>query len=458
VNINKITLFGLILILLALIFPVISTGSLALLDLLGTDSLHTEGKYIKNATGEVFVPKGVNYADFIDSPDGHWHLSTGEQLWSTWNPTAAQQNLDVMQDWGVNTVRTLATVEWWDSNTNDFRGHIKDWITWSGERDIYVVFGFWRVSGSGVRVSQPYPPYTTLAEDNAIIATPEDFVNVWQSVASELKNYPNVLFNLWNEPTGDAVWFSTAQQCIDAIRATGAENLIVIEGDTGVLPDAWNNPSRWSLKWIEDYPLTGSNLVYSPHMYWSPDDWGLNWPDMSYDSLVEGYGTDCLFDYTLNNLSKPLYVGEIGANLWYSGDNLVKELEWFSNSLKFLDSRGIGYTAWTWRQPGQMYFLFDYGANFPPSDMGEIVKADMLQLPETTPTPIVQPTPTITTPTPLPSTSPSPSLINSTDQTSAAFNFITQIPSEYGMQIWQLGLGTIGIGMICFGEKNKRKK
>lgn len=346
-------------------------------------TIHTDGRYVKDSDGVTVTLKGVNFAQFIDYANGNWiQKSSGNIVWNTWDTTNAQAALDAMKSWGCNCVRTLATVQWWTENTDNFRQHIKDWIAWADQRGLYVVLNFWRVSGASTCI-YPVPPFNTDANDNAILGSEQAFIDFWASVASELKDYPNVLFSLWNEPNGDqgatpANWMSTAQKCITAIRATGAQNLVVVQWGYNILPTTYQNPSPWSLDWIENYPLTGSNILYSTHLYWAPTD--QNWSDMTYESLKNGYGNNCLINHVLNDLGKPLWIGEIGANLWwgapqYPPENLRDELMWFGNALKWFNEIGVGYAGWGWltQNQGQAYYLLVAEPDFPPSDAGKIL-------------------------------------------------------------------------------------
>lgn len=196
----------------------------------GAHPLHIQGRYVRDDLERQVVLRGVNQARFIDTPYGDWLRPDGLIVWANWDANVASANLDAMESWGVNIVRTLATIEWWANNTGNHRQIIKDWIALAAARGIYIDYGFWRVTGAGTAVGQPYPPY---CETNNFIKNETDFVELWRGIANELKGYPNVLFELWNEPGGNATtWFDVVQRCITAIRSTGATNLIVVQWET----------------------------------------------------------------------------------------------------------------------------------------------------------------------------------------------------------------------------------
>lgn len=98
-------------------------------------------------------------------------------------------------------------------------------------------------------------------------------VNFWSQVASKFKGNPLVAFGLYNEPHGisNKVWLDGGillhapipyraagmQQLYDAVRATGAQNLVMASG----------------LGWARSFPnpkLSGYNIVYSVHAYTCP--------------------------------------------------------------------------------------------------------------------------------------------------------------------------------------------
>ncbi|KLD80123.1 cellulase [Xanthomonas hyacinthi DSM 19077] len=67
------------------------------------------------------------------------------------------------------------------------------------------------------------------------------FSDLWQRLALEFKNDNAVVFGLMNEPNNisPALWASAAQAAVDAIRATGARNLILVPGAL------WSGAHSW---------------------------------------------------------------------------------------------------------------------------------------------------------------------------------------------------------------------
>lgn len=67
------------------------------------------------------------------------------------------------------------------------------------------------------------------------------FIDLWKRLAAKFGDPSVVVFGLMNEPfkVPIAQWASTAQQTVDAIRKTGAENLILVSGGR------WSGVHEW---------------------------------------------------------------------------------------------------------------------------------------------------------------------------------------------------------------------
>jgi len=312
--------------------------------------LHVEGRNIKNSLGEIVVLRGVNKHGFEDDPRGHWQRFDGGISYNTFDTNIVAANLDAMRSWGINFVRSYSTVQFWVENTGNHRQIIKEYASLAAQCGIYLLYSFWHILPTAGQTGAPYPPY---CENNPYLNSSADFVELWRSIAIELKDYPNILFELWNEPLGDKeIWFNTVQQCIIAIRSTGATNLIVVQWDYGLWANL-NYPNVGSkMDWVQQYSLndTTGNIVYSTHIY---RDGGVHYSEPSYvycwtyDDMLKGLQI-CLVDYVINTLNKPILVGEIGPNMWRTGDELTKELAFYNNTLTILNEWNISYAAFWW--------------------------------------------------------------------------------------------------------------
>lgn len=161
----------------------------------------------------------------------------------------------------------------------------------------------------------------------------------WASVAQTFKNNSSVVFDLYNEPApdhnnwrGTAAWacwrdggncsgvsFEAAgmQELVDAVRGTGATNIIMA---TGI--NHGNHVDDWLLYRPAD--PTG-NLVAGVHLY---NFNGCN-DQICWENSIAPVA-----------LQVPVVVGELGQN---------DCSHWFIDPLMgWLDAHGIGYVAWTW--------------------------------------------------------------------------------------------------------------
>jgi hypothetical protein len=341
--------------------------------------LHVEGRYIKNSLGQIIYLRGINKHGFEAYPGGAWQTPDGQYLWGTFDESVVSANLDAMKSWGLNTVRSYATAEFWVNDTSNHRQTIKRYAELLAARGMYLIYTFWRADADA---DQQFPfPSETLPNRTA-------FVDLWRSVASELKSYPNVIFSLWNEPDiGNLTdWDFAVQECINAIRDAGAYNLIIVQRDAfgynlnEPLPPVDEPPASGSTMWWvagKSYSDPLGNLVYEFHVYRGGIHKFVNDTRIDcweYDDLANGYGNYCLLNYVLNTLNKPVICGEIGPNMWATGEELQYELEFYNNSLAIFNEWGVHYTAFWW-WPTWRYAHLIPGPNYQPNQAGQILKS-----------------------------------------------------------------------------------
>lgn len=351
--------------------------------------------------GGTIILRGVNQASFLDDPNGMWNPEGGNVYsgFGIWSPDAVKYNLDGMKSWGCNVVRLHTSIQWWVENASNYRQHIKDVITWAAEREMYVIFEPFSVIGS-ISYDLPWGLYIPESQ-RSIMPDSQAFVDYYENVANELKNYPNVLFEIYNEPHEDTVgdettiaeFFSVTQQVIDAIRGVGADQIIIVQWGYNVWvnldypPPDPHNPGDYScatLHWVEDYPLNDplDNIAYSTHNYRGNfhRSGGDPYNSYTYDDIKLGLQT-CLVDYVLNTLNKPVIVGEIGASMWETGEDLTIELEYFNNSLTIYNEWNMSYIAWVWTIQAHMKhgLLQNEGAWLPPPNEAGKVLIDSMK-------------------------------------------------------------------------------
>jgi len=369
-------------------------------------ALHIDGQYMKDINGNIVVLHGVNAFAFTDAAGGYW----GGSLHNDYNSyfgdiTKLNAELDAIQRWGCNCIRLTTAAQYWIDNTGNARQIYQDFAARCAQRGIYVIIEGWNVVDSGLQVDVPYPPYNPSqdpAASAAIIGSEQDYINYMSSEAATLKGYTNVIFGMWNEPvlmssTIEANWFNVVQRAITSMRGNGSNNIILVQDGYSIFNHLANiglealpptepipYPSiQAALNWIIDYPLNGTNIAYSTHLYDSiqtQEDYGY-YPgyganNATYNEIMTGFQY-CWIQYVTQNLSKCLIIGEIGCmENEYTVSQAAQDAEYttYSNYLMALNNLSIGYVGWTFRT-GVPYPLIssDY-PNYTPSQSGLILQ------------------------------------------------------------------------------------
>lgn len=186
----------------------------------------------------------------------------------------------------------------------------------------------------------------------------------WKQVAAKYRDETHVFFDLYNEPH-DVTWaqwrdggmldvgivgderkrdepFVAAgmQQLYDAVRSTGARNLVFVGGlDWG-----------YDLTAVRQHRIQGYNIVYSTHPY----SWKHHWAEKAFFLAA----------------TEPLFMGEFG-----SGDCSTQP---YTDAIALADSLQISWASWAWY--GQAQDICKWPTvikdwNGTPTVMGEVVKA-----------------------------------------------------------------------------------
>lgn len=382
--------------------------------------LHIEGKYIKNALNQTVFLRGVNKAEFADDPDGIWMDSTA------WSDANVKAELDAMKNWGVNVVRCHFSVELWKYDVGPNSGHpaspycrisareaMKRLAQFAAEKGMYVIYDAYTVKCYWSGCDQdplPFPPYQTSPNASQVIGSVEDFVDFWRSVAREFKNYPNVIFEIWNEPCNKQSvsnktheeafmdWMNAWNLCVAAIREEGATQPVIFQWAMGVYCNLYENPETGEIyatggtsgslrlqHWLENAigNLTdpANNIIYSTHVYRPYGGTGFykfsaqekygnyGWVYEHIRSAFEYMG----FVWAQETKNVPLLIGECGCDLAFTGEEYTRELAAWNNTLSLFHEWEIHYTAFWWRNIG-MFRLHNGAPDFTPTDGAQILK------------------------------------------------------------------------------------
>jgi hypothetical protein len=285
--------------------------------------LHVDGNRIVQADGVPVTLRSVQLFGLESSPS---------------LPARAESEIDQAKAWGANTVRvSLGEQYWLPSSCSYSAGYapaldqVVHWITSLG------MVALLDLHFNTILPCTPGAPQ--------MMADYPGSVDFWSSVASRYAADPLVAFDLYNEPhdISDEVWrdggmvmsgpvpFQAAgmQQMYDAVRGTGAQNLVVVSGNT----------------WGNDLPadrLSGAGIVYGVHIYTCqqgpPPDCAT--PDPDDPSPILG-------SWVAPSAAVPVMVSEFG---WPSQDDGT----FVANVIAFASGHG-----WSWNA-----FAFDSIAPF----------------------------------------------------------------------------------------------
>ncbi|MFI1523570.1 cellulase family glycosylhydrolase [Kitasatospora cineracea] len=306
-------------------------------------ALHVSGNHLVTAAGANYRLLGVNRSS------GEFACVQGKGMW---DGPADQATVDGMKTWNVRTVRIPLNEECWLGTADvpsggttgaAYRQAVKDYTDLLVANGMNVVLDlhwtYGQYTGSGAGCSDTAATCQKPMPDQKYSPT------FWTQVADTFKGNDAVLFDLFNEPYPDAAnGFTDAtaawtclrdggtctgigypvagmQSLVDAVRATGATNVILTGGLT------WTNDLS---QWLAHQPVdpTG-NLVASWHSY-----------------NFNGCVTTACWDSTIGAVAAkvPVQAAEIGQN---NCDH-----DYIDQVTAWADRNGVGYSAWTWNPWG----------------------------------------------------------------------------------------------------------
>ena len=358
------SLLSVLLTLTILIVGVLSVTNTA--KAINTPWLHVQGNLLKDPSGNTVILRGVDLTDLAVVTK---HGKTAPQL--------IDLATDSAQGWYAHVVRlavypdAIDQTAGWNANPDAyFNTYLNPAINECVARQIYCIIDWHYITD-----------YSSGAVNTAT-------TNFWNYVAPRYANTPNVIFELYNEPTTPnnwSTWKSTAQPWVNLIRAAAPNNIILIGSPQ------WSQTTNNAAS----SPFSGSNLMYVVHIY--PQHGGQS----TWDSWVGN---------TSNTV--PYFITEYG---WQNGGGNPTSGTTSGFGVPFenyLDSKGLSSTAWVFDTIWQP-IMFDANWNLLGGDnyMGQQTQQYLFNhrndnLPPATNTP-VGPTPTRTN-TPAVTNTPAP--------------------------------------------------
>ena len=303
-------------------------------------ALHVSGNKLLTAAGKTYRLLGVNRAS------AEFACVQGKGMWDS--PTPDQASVDAMKAWNIHAVRIPLNEDCWlgtfgTPSGSTYQQAVKDYVNLLVANGINpIVEMHWN---HGVYTGTS----TACSDANATCQKPMPDMqyapSFWTQVATMFKGNNAVVFDLFNEPYPDAAnnWtdMTAAWKCLrdggtctgigyevagmqdmlDAVRATGAVNVVMTAGLT------WTNDLS---QWLTYKPADSTgNLMASWHTY-------------NFNACV----TTACWDSQIGTVAAqvPVQAGEIGQNTC-AHDYIDQVMAW-------ADAHGVGYTAWTWNPWG----------------------------------------------------------------------------------------------------------
>jgi endoglucanase len=336
----------------------------------GAPQLHVSGDKLEDATGAVVALHGVNRSG------AEFACVQGNGIF---DGPVDQASITAIKSWGVTAVRVPLNEACWNAESYvqpqfagaTYQQAIKSYVNLLNSNGLDVILdlhwtdGLYTGNSSGCASAEatcqkPMP--------DAAQAVP-----FWTSVAQTFKGNDSVVFDLFNEPfpsratgsetTGWQCWrdggtcagigypVAGMQSLVDAVRSTGASNVIMLGGI-----EFSNDLTQW--------------LQFEPT---DPDhDLVASWHSYNFNTCsTQACWTSQIAPVAA---SVPLVAGEIGENDCAGG--------YITGLMSFLDGVGASYLGWTWNAwdcSSGPSLISDYTGT--PTPFGAAFKSHLLSLP-----------------------------------------------------------------------------
>jgi hypothetical protein len=284
--------------------------------------------------------------------------------WSPFGQNLSAADFALMGSWKANTVRIALNQDFWLAaspiHSATYPQLVDSAVNWAETAGMDVILDLhWSDKGVLGSCDPGGNCQQKMADSNSI--------TFWSQVAAHYKNDGRVLFELYNEPHDVSwdVWLSgggTAdgwsaagmQQLYDAVRAAGANNLVVAGGLS----------FAYDLSGVPAHRIKGYNILYATHPYnssgKSPTTWDFSWGFLT--------ATD------------PVIVTEFGDSSSVVDDAgaMVCASDYSQQLIAYADMHNANWTAWAWFPGGCTFPSVIADWNGTPNAPGMVVKTALL--------------------------------------------------------------------------------
>jgi endoglucanase len=174
-----------------------------------------------------------------------------------------------------------------------------------------------------------------------------DFADLWSKLAAHFKSNPLVIFGVMNEPhdMGTELWRDDANAAIQAIRAAGAMNLILVPGNGWTGAHSWDSTYYGTANAVAMLTIVdpGNNYAFEVHQYLDSDSSGT-----SASCVSAQVGVDRLKGFTawLKQHGARGFLGEFGCA---ASSTCLQAVD---NMLGHIDANRQHWIGWTWWAAG----------------------------------------------------------------------------------------------------------
>ena len=325
-------------------------------------SVKVSGNHLVDASGKTLQLRGVSVGglEFVAvqgwSPGNPWGGQTGE----------ARPNWNTIKGWKVNAIRISLNEASWLGYTcknssgaarnpdpgGNYKATVADALDSATAAGLYVILDLhWSAPGNFCPLGQNQMADT----DHSVV--------FWTGLATQFKSYPNVLFELFNEPfigyssASAADWavimrggaqtnyvtggtpsqanyswtVAGMQQMLDAVRATGATNVVLVGSAS------WDQDLS---QWVASKPADRLNQIAAVwHPYPNSDNVG-----DSQAALPKFGSVAYTWAQSVLDAGYPVVITETGDHN-AAGTTSAPLM---ANLLPWADAREVSYVGWGW--------------------------------------------------------------------------------------------------------------
>jgi hypothetical protein len=326
------------------------------------------------ATGEHVAPGGYYVkGNTVCTALGKAHLFHGVDRpsleWSPIGQNLSAPDFQLMASWQANVVRIALNQDFWLAGSSATPNKLYDAgypylvdsaVNWAESAGMDVILDLhWSDTGVLGGCDPMGNCQQSMADVNSI--------TFWTEVATRYKDDGRVLFELYNEPhdvtwdvwkgggSSGKGWTAVGmQQLYSAVRAAGADNLVVIGGLN----------YAFDLSGVPSNRIEGYNILYATHPYNESGKGPASW-DRSWGFLT---ATD------------PVVVTEFGDSSMVTTDGGVSACAsaYSQELITYADAHGASWTAWAWFPGGCAFPSVIAGWDGTPNAPGMVVKTALL--------------------------------------------------------------------------------